>query len=56
MGNCFRRNTNHLLAIPSEKEEKTKEEGNTIDNLHPLLESLIYTVDRQPPTTIDVYL
>jgi hypothetical protein len=56
MGNCFRSNTNHIMAIPSKKEEKTKEEGNPINNLHPLLEPFIYPVDRQPPTTIDVDL
>jgi hypothetical protein len=54
MGNCFRRNSNHILALPSE--EKTKEEGNTINNMHPLLESFKYPVDRQPPTGIDVDL
>ena len=56
MGKCFGRSTNHTMALPSKKEETTKEEGDPINNLYPLLESFKYPVDRQSPFPVDVYL
>ena len=56
MGYCFSGSPPYLLAIPSKTEEKTKEEGNSINNLHTLLEPSKYFVDRQRATTINVYL
>ena len=54
MGNSVRRSPPYLLAIPSKTEDPN--EGNSINNLHTLLEPSKYFVDRQRATTINVYL
>ena len=56
MGNCFSSGITNRVAISSETEEKTKEEGNPINNMHTLLESFKYPMDRQPTFTFDVDL
>ena len=52
MGDCFSSCSTNCMAVSSEK--KTKKRRNPINDLHPLVESFEYPVDRHTPTSIHV--